>query len=182
MKIAHIIAALTLTIAAPLAAQSADAPVGQNGWGEAQWGMSVDEVMATIGDKGQKSDLKDKDLWLGPQREGARGVTELKGQSYEALYYFAPEGSTLSGLTLAGKSREACDVLESYFIYHLGAGSRTAQPYPVSETIEMTLAERIWREERGGNAFQFVYVYDDRKPVVFCRIRISHPDTPWTRK
>ncbi len=175
MKNFALLGAFTLTIAAPLAAQSADAPTGSNGWGDAQWGQSVADVLKPLGAKGQKSDLMDQGKWLGSQREGATSTTELNGQSYQVNYYFTPDQSKLSGVALVGKKKAACDSLEAHFIGHLGKGTQKTEPMRLDVDIVMTLSVRDWADARGGNRFQMVYITDPESPVVFCRIRISDP-------
>lgn len=182
MRKLALLVALTLTIAAPLAAQSADAPTGQNGWGDTQWGQSVADVLQSLGAKGTASDLLDKGEWLGSQREGATSTTNFNGHSYELKYYFTPQGSTLSGVGMVAKKKVACDSLEAYFVGHLGKGTRKTEPLPLGDGIIMTMAIRDWRDERAGNVFQMVYITDPQSPVVLCRMRISAPSIDWVRR
>ena len=181
MKKFALLGALSVTIAAPLAAQSADAPTGTNGWGDARWGQSVDDVLKPLGANGQKTDLMDKGKWLGSQREGATSTTSLNGHPYEVKYYFTPEGSKLSGVTLVGKKKAACDSLQAYFIGHLGKGTQKSEPMRLDVDVVMNLSVRDWADARGGNRFQMVYITDPKTPVVFCRMRMSEPTINWNR-
>ncbi len=193
MRKLALLAAIAVTLSAPVAAKkttkndSASTPkettptLGKKGWGGAQWGMSVKKVLKAAGPDAEQTDLKERKDWLGKQQQGVVGHTVMFGYRYRVNYYFSPDKSKLSGITIIGSKKGECDALDDFFVGQLGEGLRTVEPLELDKDVVMSLAVREWSEPRDGNAFQFVYISDPKSPVVFCRIRISEPSTNWNR-
>ena len=180
-----LLAALAVTISAPIAAKekaAESAPsLGKKGWDSVKWGMSVKDVLKATKPKGEATDLTYKGDWLGRQQQGVVGETVMLGHTYRVNYYFTPEKSKLSGLTIVSNKKAECDALDGFFVGQLGEGKRTVEPLRLDENVVMSIATREWSEVRDGNAFQFVYVTDPESPATFCRIRIGDPSTNWKR-
>lgn len=182
MKKWAFLGALALTITAPLAAQSAEAPTGQNGWGGAHWGMSVEDVLAAAGPEADAVDLKDDDLWVWGHRQGVQTPTQFLGYSYQLEYHFTPKGDKLSIISINAENEAACDALEGHFKTHLGDGTAKSERFELEPQRFMIVGSRDWDTARNGNRIAFTSITSDPKVVTFCKVLLQDPSVTFKKK
>ncbi len=166
-------AALTLSLAAPLAAKEAPSPIGANGWDDTHWGMSVRDVIAQLSDSGSRADLDDPDLQVWGQPTGAEDKTKLFGHNYDLNYHFTPDTKQLSIVRIMAEERTACTALEGHFVQHLGKGDAETNRMETAPKTALLLSTRKWPDAQNGNRYSFTRVDGEGVDIIYCQIAIE---------
>ena len=166
-------AALTLTLAAPVAAKEAASPIGTNGWGDTHWGMSVRDVIAELSDNGRRTDLDDKTKMVWGHPTGAEDSAKLFGHRYDLSYHFTPDTQQLSIVKIVAEEPGACTALEAHFVKHLGEGKPERERMETGPKQALILSQRKWQTAQNGNRYSYTHVGAEGADLTYCHIAIE---------
>lgn len=177
-----VLTAIAVTLSTSVTAQSVEAPIGESGWGGAQWGMGVKDVLAAVGSEAQPIDLKDKGKWVWKQRQGVAANTQLLGYSYLVEYHFTPKGDKLSIIGINSEEEAACNALEDYFKTHLGEGTVKSERFELQPERFLIIGGREWGDTKNGNRYAFTSITSEPKVLTYCKVLLQDPSVKFDKK
>ncbi len=170
------------TIAAPAAAEEAVSLVGDRGWGDARWGMTVAEVLAVLSDQGRAGNLNEPDLAVRGHPLGAERDIRMLGHDYVVKYHFTPTTNLLSMVKITATESKACDALEAYAVRQLGATKRNTERLALGPQRAIIFYSREWAKPRSGNRYSLTYVVGESSKVVACHVALEDENADFTIK
>lgn len=144
-------------------------------WGPTRWGMSVDEVLAAVGDTARRVD-EQRDQRIHEQRQYATSTVSEDGIDYTVNYYFAGRRGGLTMVRLEPAAIANCDAMRAAYTQRLGEEidqSRTPDGSALSKRFGIELIH--WPTGPGDEVVELTEVRIDGNQM-FCHVLYQQRD------